>query len=124
MATINSNLGQLTGVPAALQTHVNNSSQFFERTGKSLDEINANKDYNAFNSHIKNDIKNNLTAIVNFVDYCTNFNNDLKNSYNNALKDLIDEYKLGAFMFDPKLNKKYLCSYIELKKELQNSNFN
>lgn len=42
MATINSNLGQLTGVPAALQTHVNNSSQFFERTGKSLDEINAN----------------------------------------------------------------------------------
>ena len=41
MATINSNLGQLTGVPAALQTHVNNSSQFFERTGKSLDEMNA-----------------------------------------------------------------------------------
>jgi hypothetical protein len=62
---------------------------YYNNINRSLDEINANKDYNAFNSHIKNDIKNNLTAIVNFVDYCTNFNNDLKNCYNNALKDLL-----------------------------------
>ncbi|ALT67915.1 Ig-like domain repeat protein [Methanobrevibacter millerae] len=62
---------------------------YYDNINRSLDEINANKDYNAFNSHIKNDIKNNLTAIVNFVDYCTNFNNDLKNCYNNALKDLL-----------------------------------
>lgn len=41
MAAMNSNIGQLTGLPEALQTHANNSSRFFERTGKSLDEMNA-----------------------------------------------------------------------------------
>ena len=43
---------------------------------------------------------------------------------NNALKELIGEYKSGAIMFNPKLNKEYLQTYIELKKELENSNFN
>ena len=42
---------------------------------------------------------------------------------NNALKELINEYKDGAIMFDSKLNKQYLETYMDLKKELENSNF-
>lgn len=41
IATVNSNIGMMSGVPDALQTHVNNSSDFFERTGKSLEETNS-----------------------------------------------------------------------------------
>ena len=42
---------------------------------------------------------------------------------NDALNQLIEEYKNGAFMFDKKQNKEYLDSYMNLKKELENSNF-
>ena len=52
------------------------------------------------------------------------YSEDLDKVINNALKDLIDEYKNGAFMFNQELNKKYLQIYMDLKTESQNSNFN
>ena len=48
---------------------------------------------------------------------------DLDIVINNALKELIGEYKSGAIMFNEKHNKEYLNLYINLKKELENSNF-
>ena len=52
------------------------------------------------------------------------YSKDLDIVINNAMKELIEEYKSGAIMFEQKLNKEYLQTYIELKKELENSNFN
>lgn len=52
------------------------------------------------------------------------YSKDLDVVINNALKELINEYKTGAVMFDPKINREYLQTYIELKKESENSNFN
>ena len=53
-----------------------------------------------------------------------NYSDDLDLVINNALSNLIDEYKNGAFMFSEKKNKEYLDLYLNLKKELENSNFN
>ena len=52
-----------------------------------------------------------------------NYSNDLDIVINNALTELINEYKNGAIMFDSELNRQYLETYMELKKELENSNF-
>ncbi len=51
------------------------------------------------------------------------YSNDLDIVVNNALKELISEYKKGAIMFNPGLNTEYLKTYLELKKENENSNF-
>lgn len=51
------------------------------------------------------------------------YSNDLDIVVNNALKELISEYKKGAIMFNPGLNTEYLKTYLELKKESENSNF-
>lgn len=52
------------------------------------------------------------------------YSDDLDFVINNALKSLIEEYKNGASMFSKEQNEKYLEIYINLKKELENSNFN
>lgn len=52
-----------------------------------------------------------------------NYSDELDIVVNNALKELIDDYNSGAIMFNTEENKKYLQSYLELKKELENSNF-
>lgn len=51
------------------------------------------------------------------------YSDDLDIVVNNALKELISEYKKGAIMFNPGLNTEYLKTYLELKKENENSNF-
>lgn len=51
------------------------------------------------------------------------YSNDLDIVVNNALKELISEYKKGAIMFNLGLNTEYLKTYLELKKENENSNF-
>lgn len=51
------------------------------------------------------------------------YSDDLDKVINQALKDLINEYKDGAIMFDKKNNEEYLKLYLELKKEAENSNF-
>lgn len=43
---------------------------------------------------------------------------------NEALKNLIDEYKNGAIMFNKEKNEEYLKLYLQLKEEQKNSNFN
>lgn len=43
---------------------------------------------------------------------------------NQALKDLIDDYKNGVSMFSSINNEEYLKLYLSLKKEAENSNFN
>ena len=52
-----------------------------------------------------------------------NYGEELDIVVNNALKELIYEYKNQAFMFNEKKNKEYLDLYLKLKKELENSNF-
>ncbi len=52
-----------------------------------------------------------------------NYSSDLDKVINNALTELISEYKSKAIMFDSKTNKEYLEEYMNLKKELENSNF-
>lgn len=52
------------------------------------------------------------------------YSEDLDIVINNALTELINEYKENAFMFNSELNKKYLDVYYELKKEYENVNFN
>ena len=52
-----------------------------------------------------------------------NYSDDLDIVINGALNELISEYKNGAIMFSEKNNKEYLELYLNLKKELENSNF-
>lgn len=52
------------------------------------------------------------------------YSEDLDIVIKNALKELINEYKDGAIMFSKKKNEEYLRLYMNLKEELQNSNFN
>lgn len=52
-----------------------------------------------------------------------NYSKDLDTVINNALGELLQEYKNNAFMFDEKMNSQYLKTYINLKKESENSNF-
>ncbi|SDA52334.1 polymorphic outer membrane protein repeat-containing protein [Methanobrevibacter millerae] len=49
-----------------------------------LIEINTSRDWNEFNGHIRNDIRNNLTAIIKFVDYCNELGGDLGRGSNDA----------------------------------------
>lgn len=51
------------------------------------------------------------------------YSDELDIVINNALKDLINEYKKRQFMFDAKTNEEYLKLYFQLKKEEENSNF-
>lgn len=51
------------------------------------------------------------------------YSDDLDFVINNAMKELIQEYKNNSIMFDSKKNKEYLSIYIKLKKESENSNF-
>ncbi len=53
-----------------------------------------------------------------------NYSDDLDTVINNALDELIEEYKAGAIEFSEKKNKEYLNLYLDLKKESENSNFN
>jgi len=48
------------------------------------------------------------------------YSKDLDIVINNALKELIEEYLSGAFMFDKKNNLKYLDIYLDLKNEEKN----
>lgn len=52
-----------------------------------------------------------------------NYSNDLDIVINNALKELIEKYKLGVVMFQEKANREYLNMYINIKKESESSNF-
>jgi len=52
------------------------------------------------------------------------YSDDLDKVITTALSDLIEEYKHGAIMFNEKKNKEYLEEYLNIKKELENSNFN
>lgn len=52
-----------------------------------------------------------------------NYSKDLDTVINNALKELIEEYKNKSVMFDEKINREYLDIYIKIKKEAENSNF-
>lgn len=51
------------------------------------------------------------------------YSEDLDKVINNALIELIDEYKSKSSMFDSKQNQEYLTLYLNLKKESENSNF-
>ena len=53
-----------------------------------------------------------------------NYSDDLDMVVNSALDELIEEYKSGAIMFSEQKNREYLEIYLNLKKELENSNFN
>ena len=53
-----------------------------------------------------------------------NYSEDLDMVINNALSELINEYQSGAIMFNSKNNNEYLKLYLDVKKELENSNFN
>ena len=78
-------------------------------------EINTNKNYNDFNKHIKNNIKNNLTAIVNYARSSVDLNNFFKEREELLWGDLYDynasnwwgagvrysiDTKLGPLSFD------------------------
>ena len=52
-----------------------------------------------------------------------NYSEDLDIVINNALKELINDYKNGDIMFSETYNKEYLQLYLKLKKESENSNF-
>ncbi len=52
-----------------------------------------------------------------------NYSKELDIVINNALEELIKEYKSKSYIFDEKANKEYLEQYLILKKELENSNF-
>lgn len=52
-----------------------------------------------------------------------NYSGDLDIVINQALQDLINDYKNHAFMFDKEKNEEYLELYLNLKKEEENSNF-
>lgn len=51
------------------------------------------------------------------------YSDDLDKVINNALDELIKEYVNSAEMFDSKKNYEYLSTYLDLKKEMENSNF-
>ena len=53
---------------------------YYNNIYNDLIEINATRNYAAFNGHIKNNIKGNLTSIVAFVDYCNDLNTNLQKS--------------------------------------------
>ena len=52
-----------------------------------------------------------------------NYSDELDMVINNALKNLIEDYKSGAIMFDKDSNEEYLRTYINIKKENENQNF-
>ena len=52
-----------------------------------------------------------------------NYSDELDIVINNALKELINDYKSKIIMFDEKKNLEYLDLYLNLKKENENSNF-
>lgn len=52
-----------------------------------------------------------------------NYSDELDIVINNALKELINDYKNKIIMFDEKKNLEYLDLYLNLKKENENSNF-
>ena len=52
-----------------------------------------------------------------------NYSDDLDVVINEALNELIDEYKTGISMFDTVKNKEYLNIYMKIKKESESSNF-
>ena len=52
-----------------------------------------------------------------------NYSDELDIVINNALSELINEYKNNAIMFDKEKNEEYLKLYLSLKKESENSNF-
>ena len=47
------------------------------------------------------------------------YSDDLDVVINQALKDLIDDYKNHAFMFDKEKNEEYLKLYLNLKIHIQ-----
>ena len=52
-----------------------------------------------------------------------NYSKELDLVINNAMKDLIFDYKNNAVAFNEEKNKEYLNLYLKLKKESENSNF-
>lgn len=52
-----------------------------------------------------------------------NYSDDLDKVVNSALKELIQKYEKGSFMFNEKTNVEYLNQYIKIKKESESSNF-
>lgn len=53
-----------------------------------------------------------------------NYSDDLDVVINQALQDLINDYKNNAFMFNKEKNEEYLKLYLNLIKENENCNFN
>ncbi len=53
-----------------------------------------------------------------------NYSEQLDIVINNALKELIADYKNNLIAFDAATNKKYLDMYLNLKKDFEDSNFN
>ena len=49
------------------------------------------------------------------------YSKDLDIVINNAMKDLIEEYKSNAFMFDKENNLDYLNLYLKIKSEEVNN---
>lgn len=52
------------------------------------------------------------------------YSKDLDIVINNALSELIEDYKRSDIYFSEEKNKEYLELYLDLKKEIENSNFN
>lgn len=52
-----------------------------------------------------------------------NYSDDLDKVVNSALKELIQKYEKGSFMFNEKTNVEYLNQYMKIKKESESSNF-
>lgn len=52
------------------------------------------------------------------------YSEDLDLVVNSALDELIKDYKSGVIMFSKQKNEEYLELYLNLKKDLENSNFN
>ena len=78
-----------------------------------LDEINNNQNYNDFNGHLRNDIKNNLTTMVSYIDKVLELNKTLYESKTAAEKIFVNPINYNSVItrlnqLDNKIN---LISY-------------